>query len=238
MIQDKCEEPAIANVLPYELYRLAKEQLKLSFVLESDDLLKTGFARSAEAIYSKTITPPNRADLLRARAISIWKRKGHSAKVETSLVNSAFADQTSPKAWGSLAKYYREAIEKNPANVKAISEYAFALGRTMQFAPKTHQQMVSVQLFLFFSDQTAFQNPDTFSAHDQATVKEAMYRCLGMVPVWSWLFWIPQLLQRLYCKDLTQDSFEITEAILHKLASLYPQALFPLLHGELNKIAE
>lgn len=92
MIQDKCDEAIIANVLPYELHRLAKEQLKLSYLLESDDLLKTGFARSGEAINSKSITPPNRADLLRVRAIAIWKRKGPSSKVETCLVNSAFAD--------------------------------------------------------------------------------------------------------------------------------------------------
>ncbi len=59
-----------------------------------------------------------------------------------------------------------------------------------------------------------------------------------MVPTWCWLFWIPQLLQRIYCEDLSQEGFEITEALLHKLAAMYPQALFPILIGELNKLAE
>ena len=110
MIQEKCDEPVLANVLSYELYRLSKEQLKLSYLLESDDLLKTGFTRSTEAMSSSMITPPNRADLLRLRAVAIWKRKGPSKKVETCLLNSVFADQTLPKTWNSLAKYYREAI--------------------------------------------------------------------------------------------------------------------------------
>ena len=57
-----------------------------------------------------------------------------------------------------------------------------------------------------------------------------------MVPIWSWIFWSPQLIQRLFCQGVENVNFEITLAVLFKISSIYPQSLIPAIIGELKKI--
>lgn len=61
---------------------------------------------------------------------------------------------------------------------------------------------------------------------------EELYRRFSHgIPLWVWVFWIPTLLNSLFLSESN-----IFRSILCKLANCYPQALYPLVRYNLNKL--
>ena len=122
---------------------------------------------------------------------------------------------TNYKAWESLGLFY-ESKHEQIYNSHALKAYLhviiYKLSKAKLFIPKILQCLEK-------------------EVKDSA--EKVFKEMNNRVPIWIWIYWIPELLNNL---ERTQNEREVAKIILKNIATLYPQALFVLLKDFQNKL--
>ena len=95
-----------------------------------------------------------------------------------------------------------------------LNSICFKLSKSKLIIPKV--------LFLI-TNEALMESQFSVGKYDQKSILETFEKFVDQLPVWIWIFWLPQIMNLL---GRTDHEIKIGDYLLKRLSSLYPQTVF------------
>lgn len=212
-----CEPGSMNN---YEKFLRVSEGAKLALRYSNEWEKAVEYLKNAEVQPFCSKANPFLSEIKRLRGELLLKlRRPQDAREELS-ASTAICMQNH-RAWESLGRFYEQGYEET----RSTRYNAYALNAFMHAATyMLRKSKLYVPKVLLCLANDAGELP----------AKLLFKEVCEVMPVWPWIYWIPQLIGNL---GRTESEREAAKAMLEKIAVLYPQALFVLLKNG-QKIVE